>query len=121
MPSGCSHDYEFVLRPISSLTVQQPEGHQCLTGLNSIVLANDKPLLDSNFCYKIAQTRIFREPTIQTPYQLSRLVQPKGFNEIAAILNECCLWLAYDVKYRQELSLFKNSRRDVAYNSDTNK
>lgn len=49
MPSGCSHDYEFVLRPISSLTVQQPEGHQCLTGLNSIVHANDKPLLDSNF------------------------------------------------------------------------
>lgn len=48
MQSGCSHNYEFVLRPISSLTVQKPEGHQCLTGNNSIVLTNDKLLLDSN-------------------------------------------------------------------------
>lgn len=48
MQSGCSHDYEFVLRPISSLSVQQPEGRQCLTGHNSIVLTNNKLLLDSN-------------------------------------------------------------------------
>lgn len=48
MQGGCSHDYEFVLRPISSLTVQKPEGHQYLTGHNSIFLANDKLLLDSN-------------------------------------------------------------------------
>lgn len=48
MQGGCSHDYEFVLRPISSLTVQKPEGHQCLTGHNSIFLTNDKLLLDSN-------------------------------------------------------------------------
>lgn len=40
--------------------------------------------------------------------------------ELAAVLKRYCLCLAYDIEYRQELSILVNIGRDVRYNPDTN-
>lgn len=42
------------------------------------------------------------------------------FREFTAVLKGYCLCLAYDIEYRQELSILVNIGCDVRYNSDTN-
>lgn len=44
----------------------------------------------------------------------------QSISELTAALKGNCLFLAYDIEYRQEFSLMVNNGRDVSYNTYTN-